>query len=91
VNHRFILEQKPKKRYFESAQCQRAIGGINFTEMCRPEALHHDFETGKSQPRSEVGNFECMSWLNGSFFGGCTSEFSERGGQDLSNDTNVAS
>jgi hypothetical protein len=33
------------------------------------EALHHGLEIVKSQPRSKVGNFECMSWLNGSFFG----------------------
>jgi hypothetical protein len=26
--------------------------------------LHRGLEIGKSQPRSKVGNFECMSWLN---------------------------
>jgi hypothetical protein len=30
--------------------------------------IHCGLEIGKSQPRSKLGNFEGMSWLNGSFF-----------------------
>ncbi len=82
--------RRRKRRSSESAQCQEAIGVIYFTERWRPEDLHCGLEIGKSQPRSKVGNFECMSWLNGSFFGGWTSGFSGRGSQDLPNVTNVA-
>jgi hypothetical protein len=61
--------KKPKRSLSESAQCQQAIGDIYLTETWRPDALHRGLEIGKSQPRSKVGNFERMSWLNGSFFG----------------------
>ncbi len=74
-----------EKRLSESAQCQQAIGGIYFTETWRPEALLGGLEIGKSQPRSKVCNFECMSWLNGSFFGGKHQGVLKEG--DLSNGT----
>jgi hypothetical protein len=67
---RIYFWEKPKKKCLtEPAVCQQAIGGIFFTETWRPEALHRGLETSKSQPRSKVGNFVCMSGLNGSFFG----------------------
>ncbi len=60
--------------------------------MWRPEALRRGLQIGKSQPQSKVGNFECFSWLNGLFFGDKhLFFFLERGIQDLSNDTNIAS
>ncbi len=61
--------QSKKKCLSELAQCQQAIGDIYFTETWRPEAIHHGLKIVKSQPQTKVGNFECMSWLNGSFFG----------------------
>jgi hypothetical protein len=61
--------KSPTKSLSESAQCQQVIGGTYFAETLRLEALHCCLEIGKSQPRSKVGNFECMLWLNGSFFG----------------------
>ncbi len=48
-------------------------------------------EIDNLKPRLESGIFNCISWLNGSYFEGWWLEFSERRSQDLSNCTNVAS
>jgi hypothetical protein len=68
-----------KKRLTESAQCQEAIGGTYFRKMWRPDSQQHGSKIGKSQPWSKVGIFECMTWLNGSFFGGNDQGFVKEG------------
>ncbi len=80
-----------KKRLSDWAQCQKAIGGINFTKKWRAETLQPglDFDNFKHRLKSSI--FNCISWLNGSFFWGWWLGFSERGSQDLSNGTNVVS
>ncbi len=35
-----------KNNLSESAQCQKAIGGIHYKITSRPEALHHGVEIG---------------------------------------------
>jgi hypothetical protein len=60
------------KYLFDRArQCQKAIGGMYFTETRRAliEALQPDLVIDNLQPRLEgAGLFKCISWLNGSIF-----------------------
>ncbi len=80
-----------KKHLSEWARCQKAIGGIHFTNKWRAETLQTGLEFDNFKPRLKSGIFKCISWLNGSLFEGWLSGFSERGSQDLSKGTNVAS
>ncbi len=80
-----------KKHLSEWAQCQKAIGGIYFTKKWRAGTLQPGLEFDNFKPRLKSGIFKCISWLNGSSFEGWWSGLSERGSQDLSNGTNVAS
>jgi hypothetical protein len=77
-----------KKHLSDWARCQKASGGIYSTKKRRPETLQPGLEFDNFKPRLESCIFKCISWLNGSFFGGWWSRFSERGSQDLSNGTN---
>ncbi len=54
----------------EWARCQKAIGGIYFTRRCRAETLQRGLEFDNFQQRLKSGIFKCISWVNGSFFGG---------------------
>ncbi len=49
------------------------------------------FRIWQFQTTAKSSIFKCIFWLNGSFFWGWWSGFSERGSQDLSNGTNVVS
>ncbi len=80
-----------KKHLSEWARCQKAIGGIYFTKKWRTETLQPGLEFATFKPRLKRGIFKCVSCLNGSFFWGWWSVFSERGSQDLSNDTTFTS
>ncbi len=80
-----------KKHLSDWAGCQKAIGGIYFPKKWRAETLQPGLECDNFKPRLESGIFKRISWLNGSFFWGWWSWFSERGSQDLSNGTDVAS
>ncbi len=72
----------------ESTWCQESVGGICFTNKWRAASIQpHDI----FKPLLICSIFKCISSLDGSFFGGWTSGFSERGSQDLSNGANVAS
>jgi hypothetical protein len=59
-----------KKHLFEWARCQKAIDGIYFTKKWRAENLQHGLEFDNFKPRLKSGIFKCISWLNGSCFGG---------------------
>jgi hypothetical protein len=80
-----------KKHLSQWAQCQKAIGGIYFTKKWRAETLRPGLEFDNFKPRLKSGIFKCISWLDGSLFGGWWLGFSESGSQGLSNGTNVAS
>ncbi len=80
-----------KKHSSEWGRCQEAIGGIYFTKKWRGETLRPGLEFVNFKPRLESGVIKWISWLNGSFFWGWWSRFSERASQDVSNGTNVAS
>jgi hypothetical protein len=54
----------------------------------RAETPQPGLEFDNFKPRLKSGIFKCISWLNGSFFGGWWSGYSESGSQDLSNVTN---
>ncbi len=68
-----------------------AIGDIYFTKKLRAVTLQPglEFDNFKTQLKSCI--FKCISWLNGSFFGGWWSGFSEKESEYLWNVTNVAS
>ncbi len=55
------------------------------------QRLQPGLEFDNFKPWLETGIFKCISWLNGSSFGEWWSGFSERGIQDLSSGTDVAS
>ncbi len=52
------------------ARWQEAIGGIYFTKKWRAENLQPGLVFDNFKPRLKSGIFNCISWLNGSFFGG---------------------
>ncbi len=79
-----------KKHFSEWAWCQKAIGGIYSTKKWRAETLQPGLEFDYFKPWLESGFFKCISWLNGSIFGGWWSWFYERGSQDLSYGANSA-
>ncbi len=54
----------------EWARCQKAIGVIYFTEKWRAETLQPGLGFDNFKPLLKSGIFKCISWLNGSFFGG---------------------
>jgi hypothetical protein len=58
-----------KKRWYEWAWCQKAIGGIYITKRWRTETLQPGLEFDDFKPRLESGIFKCIFWLNRSFFG----------------------
>ncbi len=72
----------------ESTSCQESAGGICFTYKVKSS-----FSTVSDifKPLLKCSIFKCISWLNGSFFWGWTSGFSETRSQGLSNGANVAS
>ncbi len=63
------------------AWCQKAIGGIYFTEKWRVETIQPNLEFDNFKPRLKNGIFKWISWLNASFFGGDDRSFSERESQ----------
>ncbi len=68
-----------KKHSSEWARCQKAIGGIYFTKKWRADTLQPGLEFGIFKPRFESGIFKCISWPNGSFFGGDDWRFLKEG------------
>jgi hypothetical protein len=54
------------------AQCQKTIGGIYFTKKRRAETIQPALEFANFKPRLKIGIFKSISWLNGSFFRGCS-------------------
>ncbi len=76
-----------EKHLSDWARCQKASGDIYFTKKWRAETLQPGLEFGNFKPRLKSCIFECISWLNGSFFGGVFESWS----QDLSNGTSVNS
>jgi hypothetical protein len=103
IKQRFALQQwngvNPdmrswKKHSSEWARCQKAIGGIYYTKEWRAETLQPGLEFDNFKPQLESSVFKCIIWPSGLFFfffWAWSSGFSERGSQDLSNGTNVAS
>ncbi len=59
-----------KKCLSEWAWCQKVIGGIYLTKKWRAETLQPGFDIYKFNPQLKSCIFECISWLNGSFFVG---------------------
>jgi hypothetical protein len=57
-----------KKHLSDWVRCQKAIGGVYFTNMWRAETLQPGLEFNNFKPRLEGGIFKCISWLNGSLF-----------------------
>ncbi len=55
---------------FECGQCQKAIGGIYFTNKWRAETLQPGLEFDNFKPRLQSGIFKAISWLHGLFYGG---------------------
>ncbi len=80
-----------KNHLSEWARCQKASDGIYFTKKRRAETLQPGLDFDNFKPWLKSGIFKCISWLNGSFFRGWWSGFSERVSQGLSNDTNITS
>ncbi len=64
-----------KKRLSECVQCQKAIGGIYFTKRVKNWDSTAWFRIWHVQTQAWSGIFKCVSWLNGSFFGGWWSGF----------------
>jgi hypothetical protein len=79
--------KKLKKHLTDWARCDKAIGGICFTKKWRAVTLQPGLEFDNFKSRLKSCIFKCIFRLNGSFFGGWWSGFSERGSQDLSNGT----
>ncbi len=77
----------------EWARCQKFTGGIGiyFTKQSRAETPQPGLECYNFQPWLASVIFKCISWMNGLIFGLDDPGFFERGSQDLSNGTNVAS
>ncbi len=59
-----------KKHWSEWARCQKAVGGIYFTKKWRTDTLQPGLEFDNFKLRLKSCIFICISWLNGSFFGG---------------------
>ncbi len=59
-----------KKHLSDWARCQKAVGGIYFTNKWRAETLQPGLGFHNFKPRLQSSIFKCISWLNGSFFGG---------------------
>ncbi len=59
-----------KKHLSDWARCQKANGGIFFTEKWRAETLQPGLDFDIFKPRFKNDIFKCISWLNGSFFEG---------------------
>ncbi len=71
VKQGLIREQEAEQKHLsEWARCQKAIGGIYFTKKWRAETLQPGLEFDSFKPRLKSSIFKCISWLNGSFFGG---------------------
>ncbi len=63
----------------EWARCQKAIGGTYPTNKWRAETLEPGLEFNNLKPWLKCGIFNCISWLNGSFFGGDDRSFLREG------------
>jgi hypothetical protein len=71
VKKGLILKYKKlKKIVSEWARCQKAIGGIYFTKKWRAETQQSCSEFDNFKPWLKSSIFKCISWLNGSVFGG---------------------
>jgi hypothetical protein len=58
------------KHLSDWARCQKAICGIYFTKKWRAETPQPGLEFDNFKPRLKNGIFNCIFWLNGSFFNG---------------------
>jgi hypothetical protein len=68
-----------KKHSSDRARSQKAIRGIYFTKKCRAKTLQPGLELDNFKPRLKTSIFKCISWLNGSFFGGDDRSFVKDG------------
>ncbi len=68
-----------KKQLSDWARCQRDIGGIYFTKKWRAETLQPGSEFDNFKPPLKSGIFNCISWLNSSFFRGDDRIFMKEG------------
>jgi hypothetical protein len=59
-----------KKHLSEWARCQKAMGGIYFTQKLRAQTLQHGSEFDNVKARLDNGIFKEISWLSGSVFRG---------------------
>ncbi len=59
-----------RKHFSEWARCQKAIGGIYFTNKSRAQTLQPGLELDNFKQRLKSCIFKCISWLNALFFWG---------------------
>ncbi len=62
--------EKKKKHSSDWARFQKAMGGIYFPKNWRAEILQPGLEFDNFKPWLQIVIFNCISWMNGSFFGG---------------------
>ncbi len=80
-----------KKHSSEWAWCQRAMGGIYSTKKWRADTPQRGLEFGNFKPRLKTRYHQLHLLAERFVFRGWWSGYSERGSQNLSNGTDVAS